>query len=95
MRRFLKQAQNSGTLLLNLINDILDITRIEAGQLELDVRSFSLRAALEETIALVRPKALEKGLDLQLDIEPALDEISRRGLVGDVSRVQQASPARS
>ena len=56
VRRFVKQAHNSGQLLLNLINDILDITRIEAGQLELDSRAFSLRAALEETIDLIRPK---------------------------------------
>ena len=89
VRRFLKQALNSGNLLLNLINDILDITRIEAGRLELDMRAFSLRALLEETIALVRPKALDKGLDLQLDIEPALDGICQGGLVGDISRVQQ------
>jgi signal transduction histidine kinase/DNA-binding response OmpR family regulator len=89
VRRFLKQALNSGNLLLNLINDILDITRIEAGRLELDMRAFSLRALLEETIALVRPKALDKGLDLELDIEPALDGICQGALVGDSIRVQQ------
>ena len=39
--RYIKQAKNSGTLLLHLINDILDITRIEAGHLQLEVRAFS------------------------------------------------------
>ena len=53
-RRFVKQAQNSGTLLLNLINDILDITRIETGQLLLDIAPFSLRVALEEAVALLQ-----------------------------------------
>ena len=68
VRRFIKQAKNSGTLLLHLINDILDITRIEAGQLQLDVRAFSVKALLDETSELVRPKALEKNLDLLLEI---------------------------
>ena len=43
VRRYIKQAKNSGTLLLNLINDILDVTRIEAGQIQLELRAFNLR----------------------------------------------------
>ena len=68
VRRYIKQAKNSGKHLLHLINDILDVTRIEAGQLQLEQKSFSLRSLLRETIELVRPKAIEKGLELRLTL---------------------------
>jgi hypothetical protein len=85
-RRFVKQAMNSGRLLLSLINDILDITRIEAGQLELDQRSFQLKVLLEETVDLVRPKALDKAISLDLVVDEPIEDAR---LVGDMSRVQQ------
>ena len=102
-RRYIKQAKNSGTLLLHLINDILDVTRMESGQLQLETRSFSLRSLLEETVELVRPKALEKGLELQLELGTAKGEADGGGgsggldaaisgdekLVGDVKRIEQ------
>ena len=85
-RRYIKQAKNSGTLLLHLINDILDTTRIEAGQMQLDVQGFALRDVLEETVELVRPKALNKGLGLELNLDPEVADLS---LVGDSKRIEQ------
>jgi signal transduction histidine kinase/DNA-binding response OmpR family regulator/HPt (histidine-containing phosphotransfer) domain-containing protein len=86
VNRYMKQAKNSGMMLLHLINDILDMTRIESGQMQLEPRSFSLHAALEETIEMVRPKALEKSLDLQLVVDDGLEPLR---LVGDTMRIEQ------
>ena len=65
------QAKNSGMLLLSLINDILDITRIESGHLALDIATFSLSVALEEAVALLQHKASEKRISLSLEVAPA------------------------
>ena len=86
VRRYIKQAKNSGTLLLHLINDILDITRIEAGQLQLELRAFSLSQMCEEALEVVKPKALEKSLDLQLNLDEGFTNLQ---LVGDMKRIEQ------
>jgi PAS domain S-box-containing protein len=61
-------VQNSSRHLLSLINDVLDISKIEAGQLDLALSSFDLRSSLEKTVKLVSPLALQKGIDVRLDI---------------------------
>ena len=81
------QAKNSGMLLLNLINDIFDIARIEAGQLRLETSDFTLFSTLEETAAIVTAKAAEKELALQLEIDEPLRDMN---YVGDIKRIQQA-----
>ena len=86
IRRYLVQAKNSAMLLLNLINDILDITRIETGQLSLDLAPFSLQATLDESIAVVQQKAVEKSLALELEVDPHLAAV---WLQGDAKRIQQ------
>jgi len=86
VRRCVKQARNSGTLLLNLINDILDIARIEEGRLPLDLAVFSLHPVLEETIDILRPRAKEKQLELLLDVEQCLHTAC---LNGDATRIRQ------
>lgn len=53
VNRYMKQAKNSGMMLLHLINDILDMTRIESGQMQLEPRSFSVSARPRE-MPLVR-----------------------------------------
>jgi len=55
-------------LLLSLINDILDIARIETGQMALDIATFSLSFALEEAVALLQHKASEKRINLSLEV---------------------------
>ena len=65
----------SGRHLLSLINDILDLSNVEAGRMELEPNSFSLRQALEISLALFRERAGRLGISLSLDVDPDLDVI--------------------
>ncbi len=67
-RKQMTMVQNSSRHLLALINDVLDISRIEAGQLDLSFTSFELRPSIEKMVALVSPLAEKKGIELRLDI---------------------------
>ena len=67
-RKQLTMVQSSSRHLLSLINDVLDISKIEAGQLELSVTSFELRPSIEKMVKLVLPMAKKKGLDLRVYI---------------------------
>lgn len=64
----MSMVQNSARHLLSLINDVLDISKIEAGQLDLACVSFDLRASLEKIVKIVSPMAEKKGIELKLDI---------------------------
>ncbi|MBN2125465.1 MAG: PAS domain S-box protein, partial [Deltaproteobacteria bacterium] len=64
----LNMVQSSSRHLLSLINDVLDISKIEAGQLALSVASFELKPSIEKMVKVVLPLAERKGLDLRLDI---------------------------
>ncbi len=65
----LTMVKDSSRHLLALINDVLDISKIEAGQLKLELGTFDLRASVEQTVALVRPLAAKKGLALRCSID--------------------------
>ncbi len=80
-----ESIQRAGQHLLRLVNDSLDLARIEAGKLALDEAPFDLHVLLQELDALLRPLAGQKGLALQVEI--AAD--APRGLRGDCSRVRQ------
>jgi hypothetical protein len=69
-------VQNSSRHLLALINDVLDISKIEAGQLQLAVTSFDLRSSIEKMVKLVTPLADKKGLDLRVNISENTGAIS-------------------
>jgi ligand-binding sensor domain-containing protein/nitrogen-specific signal transduction histidine kinase/ActR/RegA family two-component response regulator len=75
----------AGRHLLRLVNDALDLARIEAGKLSLERRNFPLHALLEQAMALARPLAGRKGLAFACEIDPALPPALR----GDPSRVRQ------
>jgi signal transduction histidine kinase len=81
---YLKDIYASGQHLLSLINDILDLSKIEAGRMELAPAPFHLPTALENAVTLVRERASRHGIALQLDIDPQLGE-----LVGDERKVKQ------
>ena len=71
--------------LLHVINDILDLSKIDAGRVELEHVDFSLRAVLSRSLALVDERALAKGLKLSLDLDAVPD-----ALRGDPTRLSQA-----
>ena len=69
---YLQDIHSSGKHLLSLINDILDLSKIEAGRMELDVSEFDLPAALGNAMTLVRERAQRHGVALGLEVDPAL-----------------------
>jgi len=77
--------RRAGDNLLNLINDILDLSKVEASQLELERTSFSLNDHLEKVTEMVAARADEKGLSLVCEIAPDVPT----DLVGDPTRLRQ------
>ena len=69
---YLKDIHSSGKHLLSLINDILDLSKIEAGRMELDIADFDLRSALENALTLVKERAQRNGITLSLEVDRSL-----------------------
>ncbi|MFH1144008.1 MAG: response regulator, partial [Candidatus Eisenbacteria bacterium] len=84
-RDYLQTAESCAHSLLNLINDILDISKIEAGRLEFEAIAFSLRDCLAETLKPHALRAGGKGLELILRVQPEVPDV----LVGDPGRLRQ------
>ena len=84
-RDFVQTIRGSGDVLLSLINEILDCSKIEAGKMELEQHPFDLYQCVETAVDFVAPKVSEKGLDLAYFIEPAVP----RQVVGDDTRLRQ------
>jgi signal transduction histidine kinase/CheY-like chemotaxis protein/sugar lactone lactonase YvrE len=80
-----ESIQRAGQHLLRIVNDALDLARIEAGKLALDEAPFDLRALLREVDDLLRPLAQRK----QLAFDTGIAEAAPRGLLGDAARVRQ------
>ncbi len=72
---YLKNILESGQHLLSLINDILDLSKVEAGRMELEFGSFSLSGVLEDGLTMVRERAGRHGITLSLDTDLAIDII--------------------
>jgi signal transduction histidine kinase len=72
---YLKDIHSSGRHLLSLINDILDLSKIEAGHMELETSRFSLESALSNAMTLVRERAQRHGIMLGHQVDPKLGEI--------------------
>jgi PAS domain S-box-containing protein len=83
-KKQLRMTQKSGRHLLSLINDILDLSKIEAGQLKLSTDRFKIADVIQNVIDLSRPFALSKNLVLTGTVDPELTEV-----VSDQMRVQQ------
>lgn len=75
----------SGEGLLTIINDILDLSKLEAGKMEIEKTPFDLRAELQAALAVVHPLADEKGLSLTVDVNGLPDG----EILGDPGRVRQ------
>ncbi len=69
---YLEDIRSSGEHLLSLINDILDLSKIEAGRMELALSTFDPGATLENTVALVRERAARTGVELDLEVDDRL-----------------------
>jgi signal transduction histidine kinase len=72
---YLKDIYASGTHLLSLINDILDLSKIAAGRMELELTDFDLPTALDNALTLVRERAGRRSITLQMSIDERLDEV--------------------
>jgi signal transduction histidine kinase/DNA-binding response OmpR family regulator len=83
--RFLQTVHQSAQSLFNLLNDILDFSKMEAGQLHLATRPFSLKQLVDGVVATMNTAAIEKGLKLQLQLDPHLPE----AYMGDDLRLRQ------
>jgi signal transduction histidine kinase len=81
---YLDDILASGHHLLSLINDVLDLTKIEAGQVELRTGPFSLRDALEQGVVVVRERANTDDVRIDVAADPAADVVD-----GDARRIQQ------
>lgn len=86
-RAYLETIQQSGELLLRLLNQLLDFSKLEAGRLELDLEPFDPRTLLEDTVALFTGLAARKSLDLICDLDPKLPG----QLHGDALRLRQVA----
>ncbi|MGB5855054.1 MAG: two-component sensor histidine kinase BarA [Oceanisphaera sp.] len=82
---YLKTIERSAENLLGIINDILDFSKLEAGKLKMEQIPFSLRDSLQEVMTLLAPSAHDKGLELSLRVDAAVQD----GLIGDSLRLQQ------
>lgn len=82
---YAETIQTSGEILLTLLNDILDVSRIEAGAFELEKEDFSIFDTVSNVVTLLGPRAFAKRLDLSAFVDPALPE----KLSGDSGRLRQ------
>ena len=77
--------RSSGELLLHLINEILDLSKVEAGKLELEMYEFPLRQCVDDVIGLLKPVAGQKDLTLSYEIISKLP----KSIIGDAARLRQ------
>jgi signal transduction histidine kinase len=81
---YLDDILSSGNHLLSLINDVLDLSKVEAGQVELELADFSLRETLERGVAMVRERATKGGVAVTLELGAGVDVVR-----GDERRLRQ------
>src|SRR5262249_14902553 len=84
-REYVAAIQASGDALLSLINDILDLSKIEAGQLTLESQPLDLGRVAKEVVAVFRAQAQIKGLHLDTQVDAAVPAV----LEGDAGRLRQ------
>ncbi|KJU81958.1 multi-sensor hybrid histidine kinase [Candidatus Magnetobacterium bavaricum] len=84
-KRYLNITRNSARSLLGLLNDILDVSKIESGKMALELRPFNLRDVLHSVYQMFDVKVHEKGLDFTYGIDPSID----CNFIGDPLRLRQ------
>ena len=84
-RDFVQSVQSSGDLLLTIINDVLDYSKIEAGRMTVECIDFNLRSMCDEVPAILRVMAANRGLEMRLDYDATLPPY----IQGDPLRIRQ------
>ncbi|WP_202879287.1 ATP-binding protein [Nocardioides cynanchi] len=72
---YVRDIWSSGRHLLELLNEILDLSKVEAGQMVLEPARFSIRVALESALSMVRERAAAHAIALELDVGPGVEEL--------------------
>jgi signal transduction histidine kinase/CheY-like chemotaxis protein len=72
---YLRDIHGSGKHLLELLNEILDLSKVEAGRMELEYSTFGLHDLLDHTAAMVRERAAAHGIDLRVEVGPEIDQV--------------------
>jgi CheY-like chemotaxis protein/anti-sigma regulatory factor (Ser/Thr protein kinase) len=84
-RQYVRTFQRAGDNLLNLINDLLDFSKVEAGRMEISEIAFDLMDVIERALEIISTRADEKGLNLVCDVKPD----TPTDLIGDPDRLRQ------
>ena len=85
---YLRDIHGSGQHLLELLNEILDLSKIEAGRMELEYSSFGLRSLLEDAAAMLRQRAAEGGVGITVDVADGRRPRPLRRAAGQADRAQ-------
>ena len=72
---YLHDIHGSGQHLLELLNEILDLSKVEAGKMELECSTFDLHAMLDHAVSMLRERAGARGVELSVHVDPDLDEV--------------------
>jgi signal transduction histidine kinase len=83
-KRYVQNIQKSGRVLLDMINDILDLAKIESGKMEIRLSDFRIEQLIAAQCDMARPLTEKKNIDLDIDIDPDLPELRQ-----DQGKVQQ------
>jgi signal transduction histidine kinase/ActR/RegA family two-component response regulator len=84
-RRYLARIEDAGQALMSTLNDVLDLSKLEAGGVELDCRPFALNAVLDQALGIIEAQAGPKGLRLAKQVDAEVPPF----LVGDPERLRQ------
>lgn len=84
-KKYIKAVSNAGAHLLNTVNDILDLSKIEAGKLAVDEQPFKIKEAIDEVSSILEIKAKEKSLEFSIKCGDFTDEY----IIGDPFRIKQ------
>ena len=83
-RRYVQNIQKSGRVLLDMINDILDLAKIESGKMDLKLSDFQIDRVVQAQCDFVRPQTERKNIDLDVEVDPDLPEVFQ-----DQAKIQQ------
>ncbi|MBI5408571.1 MAG: GAF domain-containing protein [Nitrospirae bacterium] len=75
-KEYLEDINESGNHLLSLVNDILDLSKIEAHKAELELSEFSLRQVMERSLVMIKERALKNGIKVTVEIEEGIDDVT-------------------